>query len=104
MSSNGTLRVLDLRGVTLDVYSRLLRPDGRAVIDKTGLTAAYDIHLEWEPAAANSTDADSGAASDPSPHAQEIEAMRRQLGLRLDSGKGTREVLVIDHVEKPSAN
>ncbi len=99
MSSNGPLRVLDLRGVTLDVYSRLLRPDGRPVIDRTGLTGAYDIHLEWEPAAANSPDANGGAASDPSPHAPEIEAMRKQLGLRLDSGKGTREVLVIDRVE-----
>jgi uncharacterized protein (TIGR03435 family) len=104
MTRNGPLTVLDLRGVSMDVFARLLRPDGHAVIDRTGLTGAFDIHLEWEPVAANLPDADSGAASDPSPHASQIEAMRRQLGLRLDSGKGDREVLVIDHLEKPSAN
>jgi uncharacterized protein (TIGR03435 family) len=103
MTRNGPLTVLDLRGVTLDVFARLLHPDGRAVIDRTGLTGQFDIHLEWEPAAPNS-DADSGVASEPSPHASTIEAMRRQLGLRLDPGKGTRELLVIDRVEKPSGN
>jgi uncharacterized protein (TIGR03435 family) len=93
---NGPLTVFDLRGVTLDAFARLLRPDGRPVINQTGLTGTYDIDLEWEP--------DSAAASDPSPHASQIEAMRSQLGLRLDPGKGTREMLVIDRVEKPTAN
>jgi uncharacterized protein (TIGR03435 family) len=104
MSRNGPLTVLDFRGASLDVFSRFIRPDGRPVIDQTGLMGAFDIHLEWEPAVANSPAADSGAASDPSPQASAIEAMRRQLGLRLDPGKGTRELLVIDRVEKPSAN
>jgi uncharacterized protein (TIGR03435 family) len=104
MSRNGPLTVFDMRGVSLDNFARLLHPDGRPVVDRTGVTGAFDIHLEWEPVAANSPDADSGVASDPSPHASQIEAMRRQLGLRLDPGKGTRELLVIDHLEKPSEN
>ena len=104
VTRNGSLTVLDMRGVSLDVFARFLRPDGRPVIDQTGLTGTFDIHLEWEPAAANSPDPDTGPASDPSPHASTIEAMRRQLGLRLDPGKGTREMLVLDRVEKPSAN
>ena len=104
MRRSGPLTVLDMRGVSLDVFARLLHPDGHAVIDRTGLTGQFDIHLEWENAAANSRDTDSGTASEPSPHVSTIEAMRRQLGLRLDVGKGTRELLVIDHVEKPSAN
>jgi uncharacterized protein (TIGR03435 family) len=104
VSRSGPLTVLDMRGVSLDVFARFLRPDGRPVIDRTGMTGAFDIHLEWEAAAANSPDPDSGAEGVPSPHPSMIEVMRRQLGLRLDIGKGTRELLVIDHVEKPSAN
>jgi uncharacterized protein (TIGR03435 family) len=106
MSNNGPLRVFDLRGVTLDVFAQFLRPDGpdgRPVINQTGLTGVFDIHLEWEPNAVNSPDTDSGAASAPSRHPT-IEEMRKQLGLRLDPGKGTRELLVIDHIEKPSGN
>ena len=86
MARSGPLTVLDMRGVSLDVFALLLHPDGRPVIDRTGLTGLFDIHLEWESAAANSPDPDSGAASDPSPHVSTIEAMRRQLGLRLDPG------------------
>jgi uncharacterized protein (TIGR03435 family) len=104
MTRNGPLTMFDMRGVRLDVFAQLLHPDGRPVVDLTGLTGAFDIHLEWAPDAAASPDADSGAASDPSPHASQIEAMRRQLGLRLDRGNGTREALVLDRVEKPSAN
>jgi uncharacterized protein (TIGR03435 family) len=104
VTRNGPLTVFDMRGASLDVFARLLHPDGRPVIDRTGLTGAFDIHLEWESETANSPDADRGAASDPSPHASQMEAMRRQLGLRLDPGKGTRELLIMDHVEKPSAN
>jgi len=31
-------------------------------------------------------------------------AVQEQIGLKLESGKGPVELLVIDHVEKPSAN
>ena len=105
MSNNGPLRVFDMRGVSLEVFAETLRPEGRPVIDRTGVTGTFDIHLEWEPVTVNSPAPDSGAAIDPSPQLSTmIEAMRRQLGLRLDPGKGTREMLVIDHVEKPSEN
>jgi len=33
-----------------------------------------------------------------------FEAVQRQLGLRLEARKGPVDVVVIDHVEKPSAN
>ena len=104
MSNNGPLRVFDLRGVTLDVFVQFLRPDGRSVMNRTGLTGTFDIHLEWESVPASSPDADNGVANAPTPRATQMEEMRSQLGLRLDPGKGIRELLVVDRVEKPSAN
>jgi len=102
--SKGPLMVFDVHGMTLDTFSNLLRPDGRPVINRTGLSGAYDIHLEWESDAPTSSPPDGVAASDPSPHASIMVAMREQLGLRLEPGKGTREFLMIDRVEKPSRN
>lgn len=104
ITRKGPLMVYDVHGITLAVFSKLLHPNGRPVIDRTGLTGAFDIHLEFAPDAPNSSTSDGGAASDPSPHASDIVATREQLGLRLDPGKGPGEFLVIDHVERPSEN
>jgi uncharacterized protein (TIGR03435 family) len=61
------------------------------VLDQTGITGTYDFHLEPD---------------DPENHdytAAIFDAMHR-LGLNLKKGKAPVETLVIDHVEKPSAN
>jgi uncharacterized protein (TIGR03435 family) len=100
----GPIMVIDFRGVTLDVFAKDLHPDGRPVVNRTGLTGAFDIHLELETAAPNSSGSGGGAASDPSPHASDIVAIRKQLGLQLVSTKGPIEFLVIDHIERPSQN
>lgn len=84
-------------GVTLAVYAKLLRP-GRPVIDRTGLTGAFDISLERPP-----TTPSDGAASDP-PGTSLITALREQLGLRLEPGKGPVEFLIVDRIERPSGN
>jgi hypothetical protein len=65
----------------------------RPVIDKTGLTGMFDIHLEF--AGDNAPDA-TGASI--------FTAVEEQLGLKLTSDKGPVEVLVIDRIERPSAN
>jgi uncharacterized protein (TIGR03435 family) len=70
-----------------------MAPD-RAIIDKTGLDATYDVHLEW---AADALADDAGGTSI-------FSALQEQLGLRLESAKGPVEVLVIDGVERASAN
>jgi uncharacterized protein (TIGR03435 family) len=100
----GPVTVIDFRGVTLDVFAKDLHPDGRPVIDRTGLMGAFDIHLELETVAPDSSGPAGGAASDPLPHASDVTAIREQLGLRLVPAKGLVEFLVIDHVEKPSEN
>jgi uncharacterized protein (TIGR03435 family) len=105
----GTSVVLDAAGVTIkDLAERALAGRmGRTVVDKTGLTGKFDIHVEWTPdlQAAQASD-DSGRplpavdASGPTI----FSAFPEQLGLKLESGKGPVEVLGIDHVEKLEKN
>ena len=96
--------MIDFLGASLDAFAKDLHPDGRHVIDQTGLAGTFDIHLEFEADGPDSKGPGSGAASDPSPHSGFIVAMRQQLGLRLDPGKGPGEFLVIDRIERPSGN
>lgn len=70
---------------------------GRPVLDRTGLKGSFDFTMEYasEPDAPGST-----PFSGPSM----FSAFQEQLGLKLDAAKAPVEVLVIDSVEKPSAN
>ncbi len=93
------------RNVKMDYFafflSRLL---DRSVIDKTGLTKYYDVDLEFVPEGQPGPRPDGGDAP-PLPEGPSIfTAVREQLGLKLESSKGPVEYLVIEHVEKPSAN
>jgi len=83
----GTAVSIDM--LALYVGNRL----GRITQDRTGLTGLYDFTLEWAP----DETADSTAPSLTA-------ALREQLGLGLESSKGRVEVLVIDHMERPSEN
>jgi uncharacterized protein (TIGR03435 family) len=76
---------------------------GRKVVDKTGLTGRYDFTLTWAPdddAAAMGSSASSGAPQGPSL----FTAVQEQLGLKLEPVKAPVDVVVIDHLEKPSEN
>ncbi len=75
---------------------------GRTVIDKSGLTGMYDIELTFTPEQ-RIPGIDLPPPDDP--NAPSIyTALREQLGLKLESQKDLEEVLVIDHVERPSEN
>ena len=89
---NGNLRG---RAVTMDFLAPVLSNYiSSVVVNKTALTGRYDFTLKWS---RNET-----AANDDSPSI--FTAVQEQLGLRLQSAKGPVEVLVVDHVERPSAN
>jgi bla regulator protein blaR1 len=75
-----------------DVLGHLL---GRPVLDRTGFTGSFKVRLEFAPVAPGDTDSTKPSIFD---------ALEEQLGLRLESQKGTEDVLVIDHVERPSPN
>jgi uncharacterized protein (TIGR03435 family) len=66
---------------------------GDAVVDETGLAGRFDLNLDFN--------VDERASSEGP---TVFEAVQRQLGLKLEPRKGPVEVIVIDHVEKPSAN
>jgi uncharacterized protein (TIGR03435 family) len=77
-------------------FSHLL---GRTVIDKTNLAGEWDARLTFAPPGS----IPSGAFIDPN-LPDIFVAVREQLGLKLESGNGPVEVLVIDQVEPPSEN
>ncbi len=66
------------------------------MVDKTGLTGKYDFSLHWTP--------DNVESTDPNAPPGLFTAIQEQLGLKLEPVKAPVDVLVIDHVEKPSAN
>lgn len=78
----------------------------RPVIGKTGIPGSYDIRLAFSPdnltSSRSVTDVPAAAADPNGPTV--FTALQEQLGLRLLRAKGPVEVLVIDHVERPSEN
>jgi len=86
---------------TMSTLASALSENGdRPVHDKTGLTGRYDLALHT-PAPAPAGGADSASQADPRPL---IFDMVKPLGLELKPAKEQVEFLVIDHMEKPTAN
>jgi bla regulator protein blaR1 len=115
---DGLIHTLDWRGVSMSdpagiayrsLAAQLSSIVRRPVIDKTGLTGTFDVHLRWarDPEPTGIRPPDDSAAPTPSPEPAGpsiFDAMQEQLGLKLESGRGPVEYLIVDHVERPSAN
>ena len=107
--------IASFKGVEMAVIATILTQSvGRPVIDKTGLTSAYDFTLKWTPEQGSATpgpfglppDALGGLPGAPQPPADPdapnlFTAVQEQLGLKLEAGRGPVEVVVIDRLEKP---
>jgi uncharacterized protein (TIGR03435 family) len=80
--------------------------ESRPVLDKTGLSGTFDYSVQWTPESmsARSKAGDPAAAADDPSGPSLFTALQDQLGLKLESQKAPVEILVIDHVEPPSAN
>jgi uncharacterized protein (TIGR03435 family) len=77
----------------------------RVVVDKTGITGMYHLHLTFTPDDSTIRLPDLPGSPPPPVDGPDIfTALQEQLGLKLESAKGPVEVLVIDHAEKPSEN
>jgi uncharacterized protein (TIGR03435 family) len=72
------------------------------VVDKTQLTGKYSFTLDFSPAQGVGP-AGEAAPSDVS-QPSIFTALQEQLGLKLQPGTGTIDVVVVDHVERPAAN
>ncbi|MDR3704045.1 MAG: TIGR03435 family protein [Candidatus Sulfopaludibacter sp.] len=103
-------RSVEFEGGSLSMLAGLLALIlDRPVIDKTGITDYFAIQLKFSPddsAPARPSTTDPGApAAARAPDAPGIfQAIQEQLGLRLVPAKGLVDVLVIDHIERPSEN
>jgi uncharacterized protein (TIGR03435 family) len=94
---NGNMRDFSgfgLQGAVLD----------RPVLDQTGLKGRYDFVLTWLPGGT-----EFGGRLPPPPPSDNpppnlFTAIQEQLGLKLDAEKAPADVMIIDHVEKPSEN
>lgn len=96
-------RELRFRNAAMAEFAGILQGAGsivdRPVVDQTGLgSTRYDFVLKWTPETSqpptDNADAPPGFFT----------AFQEQLGLKLEPIKAPAEVLVIDHVERPSAN
>ena len=111
----GEKGLLTFRGLPITFMVQILSQQlGRTVVDKTGLTGKYDFSWQFVPSAAlirqfggatpdSASGNSSGIPSDPD-GTDLFTAVAEQLGLKLESAKGPIEVIVIDHIEKPSDN
>ena len=94
------------QAISMDNFSKNLgRLPGRPVVDRTALKGKFAFTLEWTPDPSQPT-----GLLGPSPAPVDdsgpsiFTALQEQLGLKLEPQKGPVEILVIDHVEKPSEN
>lgn len=109
---NGVLQTMEGQGIPVSSIAVMASGTvGRIIIDKTGLTGRYDFKISWsrndsaaQPAASPAADAAAvPVAADPTGPSI-FTALQEQLGLKLESGKGPVEIIVIEHVERPSGN
>ncbi len=81
--------------VFADQLTGMTESGDRVVVNRTGLEGDYDFKLDWAP------DYGSGVPADAA-FPGLLTALREQLGLKLESQKGSIEVIVVDSAAKPT--
>ncbi len=103
---------LTVRNQTIAIFAIWMQSSvmDKPVVDQTGLTDRYDFTLNWTPD--ETQFAQFGGTGihvppttdDPNAPPGLFTAIQEQLGLKMEPVKAPDDVIVIDHVEKPSAN
>ena len=103
------LVTLNVTNATLGDVASLLQSSvlDKPVVDQTSLTEKYDFRLRFTPEQGQMQGL--GGAPPPQPENADappdiFTAMQQQLGLKLESTKAPADVIVIDHIERPSEN
>jgi uncharacterized protein (TIGR03435 family) len=83
----------------------LARQVGRRVIDDTGLAGGYKVDMEFTTRSPEVAPSQPGEPLPPVPDGLTVfEALEQHLGMKLEPRRGAVEVVVIDHIERPTAN
>ena len=96
---------LPARNVTMGQFASVMQRAilDRPVVDHTGLTSRYDFDLEWTPDESQfGGQLPYGAPDSGKPGF--FPSMQQQLGLKIEATRAMIETLVIDHLDRPSAN
>jgi uncharacterized protein (TIGR03435 family) len=102
----GRLRIA-ARNITLGFIADSLSATanlGRPMVDKTGLSGTFDFTLEFTPENVGPAPPGAEAPPDSAATLSLQEALRDQLGIKLQPDKAPVNVIVLDHVERPSPN
>jgi uncharacterized protein (TIGR03435 family) len=93
------------RSVTMDDFVAMLQRAtlDRPTVNKTGLTGKYDFDLKFAQDESQ-YGGEVRKAADDSQSPPLFTAVQEQLGLKLTAKRGTVSTLVIDRVERPSAD
>jgi len=95
--------VITAEKVTMTQFATMLSAMfGQIVRDETGLTGVFDFKIDL--VAAGLTPAPPSASSEMDGINVVMSGLRDQLGLKLEHARSTVEMLVIEHIERPSAN
>ena len=98
------------QSVTMSIFSAQLSLFLESpVVDKTGLSGTYDFRFKYFVDYPSMPPPGTAGSGQPTFVQIDIKgpiiaAIQKNLGLKLESGKGPVEVTVIDHVERPSGN
>ena len=82
---------------------------GRTIVDRTGLSGGFDLGIDFDNRPVPGVGPGGGfpsapQAAEPSNKVSIFTALEEQLGLKLEPQTRPAEVLVIDHVERPTPN
>jgi len=88
-----------------DIYGYASRPGeiDKPVVDRTGLQGTFDFVLELAPGMISLIPKPPNP-DDPPKGTPILNAVREQLGLKLERSRGEIRTLIIDHIERPSEN
>ena len=103
MRIEGPGQMTGVKATMAMLATTLSRPLQRKVVDETGLKGDYNFKLQFVPEQNTSKPGDDGAIP-PNDGPSIFTALQEQLGLNLKATKGSVDVLVIDHAEKPIPN